>query len=95
MIITKGLLTDVEFSKTKENGVISVGVDPETSILLQQLTAPRTVGSSLLGDEDNIEELPAIRLNFYNKESVDVLIKALEQIKKNIDNPYYQYALAC
>ena len=94
MIITKGLLTDVEFSKTKENGIISVGVDPETSILLQQLTAPRTVGSSL-GDEDNIEELPAIRLNFYNKESVNVLINALEQIKKNIDNPYYQYALGC
>jgi len=95
MIITKGLLTDVEFSKTKENGIISVGVDPETSILLQQLTAPRTVSYSLSGDENNIEELPAIRLNFYNKESVDVLIKALEQIKKNIDNPYYQYALAC
>jgi len=95
MITKKGLLTDVEFSKTKENGIISVGIDPSQSLLLQELTAPRTVGSSLKDDLDNIEELPAVRLNFYNKESVDVVIAALEKIKKNIDNPCYQYALAC
>lgn len=94
MITTKNLLTEVEFSKTKENGIIAVGVDYH-SVTLQQLTAPRTVGLSLVDDKDNIEELPAVHLNFYNKESIDVVIAALERIKENMDNPYYTYALAC
>lgn len=94
MITTKGLLTEVEFSKTKENGVIAIGTINQT-VTLQQLHSPRTVGSSLLDDTNNIKELPKIELNFYNKESVDVLIAALVQIKKNIDNPYNHYALAC
>ena len=81
MIITKGLVTDVEFSKTKENGIISVGTNSGQSILLQQLKTPITVGGNSI---KNIEDLPAVRLNFYNKESVDVLIKALVRIKQNI-----------
>jgi hypothetical protein len=95
MIIQKGLVTDVEFSKTKENGIVSVGVDPKTSLLLQPLTGFRTVGMSLENDLNMIEDLPAVRLNFYNKESVDVVIAALEHIKKNIENPYNQYTSAC
>ena len=94
MIIQKGLITDVEFSKTKENGVIAVCTDNSTSITLQQLKTPKTVGFNSK-DILDIKELPAVRLNFYNKESVDVVIKALKRIKKNIDNPYYDYTRAC
>jgi hypothetical protein len=94
MIITKGLLTDVEFSKTKENGVIAVGVK-EQSVTLQQLTIPHTVGSNLKDNKRYIEDLPCVRLNFYNKESVDVVMEALKCIKENMNFPYGTIPLVC
>ena len=94
MITTKKLLTTVEFAKTKENGILAIG-KKSNSLTIQQLIAPRTVGVSLVDDQDNIQDLPRIEMNFYTIESVDVVILALQEIKESIKYPYGTIPLAC
>jgi hypothetical protein len=93
MITINNQNVEVEFAKDKNNGVIAVR-GGGTTLSLQQLKVEGLKLGESWKDGDEIP-LPKVNMEFYNVESVDVMIKMLEIIKKNLRNPYGDYALAC
>lgn len=89
------LTTEVVFGN-HENACIAVeGSAPfNGELILRELKKglKKNVGAQLTPEE--IEELPKIVMDFSRIESVDVLIKALEYIKKGMEM-HRQFALAC
>ena len=79
MIKTEGLNTIVKFGN-KQKASISVSAY-KGILLLQELAKDKKIGDRL-NDED-IKELPKVEIEFFTIESVDIMIKALEVIKRN------------
>ena len=80
MIATENLVTTVKFGN-EQKGNIAVGVKC-TILTLQQLVKEMPIGEQW--SEEDIDKLPKIEMEFFNENSVDVVIKALELIKNNI-----------
>ena len=92
MITQKDNITFVCFAYAGDPyGTIGVSVKA-TKLSLQELQIKKNVGDTLNPDE--IKTLPAIELHFSNEKSIDVMIKALEAIRRNIQREF-AYALAC
>lgn len=91
MINIKDNSISIEFSK-KEKGTIAVQVIDNT-LCLQGIIGEVEVGKPI--EKKDVKELPKANLNFHNEKSVDVVIEALKQIKRNIKNPMAKLYLAC
>ena len=97
MIKTEGLVTEVKFGNDKK---ANIAVTINDGVLkLQQLATEKQVGDKIDKDVD-IQELPKVEIEFFNTRSIDVLIGALEAIKKNYNppppiDPLDHLALAC
>ena len=87
MIEIKYNIVGVNFAENKNTGVICTGVNCN-QLILQQLSKPVEVGT--VPNDVDIIELPKIVMQFNCVESVDVMIKALEQIRMILTIP-----LAC
>lgn len=93
MIQTIKKKTTVTFAKN-QIGVIAIGVEKSPhSVIFQQMLVEKNVGEPL--EEEEVQNLPSVSLEFTNAASIDVLIKALNQIKFNMLYPYGTLALAC
>ena len=93
MIKTENTTTKVLFGNN-EKASIAVSAKKGT-LTLQMLSTEKQIGD-LIQDTD-IKELPKVEIEFFDPKSIDVLIAALEAIKKNYIPPpsYDQLALAC
>jgi len=91
MISTENNITTVQFASIDNKGKIGVQVNG-LEIQLQELVSEIPVGERF--EKEDVNDLPKVLLEFSNIKSVDVMIKALQDIKKNWTN-YYQFALAC
>ncbi len=91
MITTEDLITKVKFGNAKKAN-IAVGAKHGT-LTLQQLSNEKQIGDNFTSDD--IHDLPKVEIEFFNTESIDVLIKALEVIKSNFIPPDNLLALAC
>ena len=89
MIQVENLITKVEFG-TENKASISVSARKGT-LTLQMLATEKQIGDKL--ELSDIQELPKVVIDFNNTKSIDILIKALEVIKRNyvVDT----LALAC
>lgn len=91
MIETKELITKVEFGNDKQ---ATIGVSAKYGTLtLQMLCKEKEIGDSF--SDDDIKELPKIQMEFNSIKSVNVLIEALECIKRNYTPPSNTLPLAC
>jgi hypothetical protein len=82
----------INFATDNKKGKVEVHATRTTLTLKQCNNIPCGVNSDL--PNDFIPEWSAaVELHFYTSESVDVVIKALECIKRNLNNP--NWALAC
>lgn len=90
MIQTEGSVTMVKFGNGEK---ASIAVTAERGILtLQMLATEKNIGD-LIEPADG-RDLPKVEIEFFNPRSIDVLIGALEAIKKNYIPPI-EPALAC
>lgn len=83
--------TYVKFG-TAERASLAVGCSGNF-LTLQQLATEKKFGEDL--KEEDIQEFPKIEMEFFDTKSIDVMIKVLEEIKKNMNPPWMHYALAC
>lgn len=90
MITTENSTTKVMFGTT-EKANIAVNAKKGT-LTLQMLGTEKQIGDKL--EEIDIQELPSVEIEFFNPKSIDILIGALEAIKKNYTPPP-SLALAC
>jgi len=92
MITINDLTARVEFGKgTKATTAVNAS---NFLLVLQQLSTEKSIGDELT--EGDYDELPKVEIQFFSEKSVDVLIKALQVIKKNFNPPpEMNYALAC
>lgn len=90
MIKTDGLTTKVQFGDWDKANIAVIA--RKGTLTLQELAKGKQIGEKL--EEGDTKELPKIDMEFTRLESIDVMIKALEAIKKNWIEQY-QYALAC
>ena len=91
MITTEGLNTKVKFGDWDSKASIAV-LAKKGTLTLQELAKDKQIGDPL--EDGDTKELPKIEMEFTRLESVDIMIKALETIKKNWIEQY-QYSLAC
>lgn len=93
MINIENLTTKVEFG-TEQKATIAVGANKGT-LTLQMLASEKQIGDNL--EEADKQELPKVEIEFFTPKSIDVLIGALQAIKKNYTPPpsLDQLALAC
>jgi hypothetical protein len=93
MITTENLITKIKFGNDQKAN-IAVGAIKGT-LTLQMLATEKQIGDKLVSDD--IQELPKVEIEFFNTKSIDVLISALEVIKRNYTPPpsFDQLALAC
>ncbi len=93
MITTENSITKVMFGTT-EKANIAVGAKNKT-LTLQMLATEKQIGDKL--EEGDIQKSPKVEIEFFNPKSIDVLIEALEAIKKNYAKMLFldQLALAC
>lgn len=89
MIQVENFITKVEFG-TENKASISVSTKNGT-LTLQMLATEKQIGDKL--ELSDIQELPKVVIDFNNTKSIDILIEALEVIKRNyvVDT----LALAC
>lgn len=93
MITTENLITKVLFGNdAKANIAVNV---KEGTLTLQMLATEKQIGDKL--EESDIQGLPKVEIEFFNTKSIDVLIGALQVIKKNYTPPpsLDTFALAC
>jgi hypothetical protein len=83
MITTEGLTTTVKFG-SKQKASISVNMKKGT-LTLQELAKDKKIGDPLVAGD--FHELPKVEMEFFTLESVNVVIKALEMMKKNFVKP--------
>jgi hypothetical protein len=88
MINTEGQVTKVRFG----NGKVAVSAS-DTKLILQELKAPKKIGEKIENDDD-INKLPSIEMDFSSYESIDVLIRQLQRVRDNWMKTY-GFALAC
>ncbi len=95
MITTNGLITEVKFGDAKKANII-VSAN-RGKLTLRQAVTEKQIGDHV-EDSDKLD-LPKIEMEFFNVESIDILIGALECIKKNATPPpnygWLKYYLAC
>lgn len=90
MITTNKETTTVKFG---QNGIASISVNVNSLLLtLQQLKVEKRIGEKGGSDED-VHPLPKIEFDFTEVESIDVMIGALEVLKKN--HLAFQLAKCC
>ena len=94
MIKTTKHITEVKFGKGNK-GTLVVGVykDHPTTLTLQEIIGDHEIGTNC--QKKDRKHLPKIEMEFFQEESIDVMIKALEGIKRNLANQYPRYYLAC
>jgi len=81
----------VEFAK--EN-IGSVGlIASDNKLIIQQLVSDKKIGEKITPED--VKELPKIVLDFTKEESVDSLIKCLENVKHFMKYPNGTLHLAC
>lgn len=93
MITTENSITKVLFgNESKANIAVS---SKHGTLTLQMLTTEKQIGDNL--EDGDIQELPKVEIDFFSPKSIDVVIRALEAIKKNYTPPpsIDQIALAC
>lgn len=93
MITIENSITKVLFG---QNDKASIAVCAKAGVLtLQMLATDKQIGDKL--DDNDIKELPKVEIEFFTPKSIDVMIGALEAIKRNYIPPPSpdQLALAC
>ncbi len=91
MIQTDGLVTKVEFGKD-EKASIAVSAKKGT-LTLQMLANEKNIGDKI--ESIDTHDLPKIDIEFFNIQSVDVFIAALQCIKSNyVPPPHNEHELA-
>lgn len=88
MIKTENLKTKVNFG----TGDVSVCSD-NTRLILRDLKAPKKIGETITNSDD-MNELPSIVMEFSSHESIDVVIRQLQLVRKQWMQ-LYGFALAC
>jgi len=90
MITTENLTTKVLFGI---NGQANIAVGAKNGTLtLQMLNCQKKIAENI--DDSDIKKLPKIEMEFFDVKSIDVMIKALETIKRNYTG-VSQLSLAC
>lgn len=72
-------------------GAIAVS-SGDMKLIIQMLATNKDIGDDLA--EEDAKELPKVQVDFFDPKSIDVFIKALQEIKNNYFNKY-GIALAC
>lgn len=90
MITTNNTGAKVIFG-TDKKATIAVSADAN-KLILQMLKQEKQIGESLT--EKDKQEHPKIEIDFFTPKSIEVLIEALECIKRNIQPPPIDYSLA-
>ncbi len=94
MIQTKGNTTAVLFARQSNKANIAVVSDGNRMILSELLTNKSV--HDIITNED-IRKLPKVICDFETVESIDVVIKVLTKVRRNIENSnlYMGYCMAC